>query len=261
MRRRGPQVGCGVVAALAVAGVLGGCAHESPLTTRTAEAPEVRQLDVGRGTNAFVVMGARPILVDSGWGVGSDELLRALGRAGVAPRELALIVLTHGHGDHAGGAARMRQLSGAKVVAHRGDLAMLEAGHNRPLKPMGFLGRLLRSYSDKPFPPLRPDLILDGELDLRPYGVEGKIVPVPGHTPGSVAVLLASGDAIVGDLVRGGTIRSHTPTRHLFHDDCRAAEAHIAALVHAGARRLFVGHGGPLDAEAAARKIRPQTCP
>jgi len=259
--RRAVLVGRAVVAALAVAGVLAGCAHDSPLVPRTPEAPEVRQLDVGRGTNAFVVMGARPILVDTGWGDTSDELERALGRIGVAPRDLALIVLTHGHGDHAGGAARLRQLSGAKVVAHRGDLAMLEAGHNRPLHPMGFLGRLLRSFSDKPFPPLHPDIVLDGELDLRPWGVAGKIVPVPGHTPGSVAVVLASGDAIVGDLLRGGTVRSHTPTRHLFHDDCRAAEAHIVPLVDAGARRLFVGHGGPLDGKTAAEKIRPETCP
>src|SRR5207244_3277863 len=131
---------------------LSACAYPAPLTPKTAAAPEIRQLDVGSGTNAFVVMGTRPMLVDTGWGQSTKKIERALHDLGLDPRDLALIVLTHGHGDHAGGAARLRQLSGAKVLAHAGDLAMLQAGHNRPLLPMGALGRLLRSFSDKPFP-------------------------------------------------------------------------------------------------------------
>ena len=249
--------------AMAISVLLLGCgAHEPPLRARTAAAPEVRRLDVGTGTNAYVVMGARPILVDTGWGKSTEKLERALARIAVAPRDLALIVLTHGHGDHAGGARRMRELSGAKVVAGKGDVEMLEAGHNRPLRPMGTLGKLLRSTSDKPFPAFTPDIALapSEELDLRAYGIEGKVVPVPGHTPGSLAVVLATGEAIVGDLVRGGLVRRGSPARHFFHDDCRAAEAHIARLVQAGSRRLFVGHGGPLDGGEAAAEQRGQDC-
>ncbi len=238
-----------------VAALLAACGHEAPLRPRSAATPEIRQLDVGGGTNAFVIMGARPILVDTGWGAKTDVLLRALARIAVAPRDLALIVLTHGHGDHAGGTARLRQLSGAKVVLQRGDVAMAEAGHNRPLRPTGWLGRLLRAYSDKPFPPFTPDLVFDDELDLRPYGVDGKVVAAPGHTPGSSVVLLATGDAIVGDLARGELLRPHVAARHLFHDDCRAAEAHLAQLVDAGVQRFFVGHGGPLDRAAATRLV------
>jgi glyoxylase-like metal-dependent hydrolase (beta-lactamase superfamily II) len=247
-----------LVALLAVAG----CAHPAPLRPRSPADPEVRQLDVGTGTNAYLVMGARPILVDTGWGAKSAKVERAIARAGVAPRDLALIVLTHGHGDHAGGAKRLRELSGAKVVSAAGDAAMERAGHNRPLQPMGFLGRLVRGLSDKPFPPFEADLLVDAPLDLRPYGIDGTVLPVPGHTPGSLAVLLETGDAIVGDLFRGGTLAAHSPDRHFFHDDCVAAEAHVIPLVQAGARRFFVGHGGPIDARAAADYFRdPPPCP
>ncbi len=58
---------------------------------------------------------------------------------------------------------------------------------------------------DLAFPGVRADLALDAPLDLRPYGVAGRVEPLPGHTPGSVVVLLDSGDAVVGDLVRGGS--------------------------------------------------------
>jgi glyoxylase-like metal-dependent hydrolase (beta-lactamase superfamily II) len=244
-----------------VAGLSAACAHPPPLTPRSPAAPEIRQLDVGGGTNAFVVMGARPILVDTGWGAKTDLVLRALERISVAPRDLALIVLTHGHGDHAGGAARLRALSGAKVLVQRADVAMLEAGHNRPLKATGWLGRRLRGFSDKPFPPFSPDIIIDGEFDLRPYGVAGKVVPMPGHTPGSSVVVLPAGDVIVGDMLRGELLRPHVAARHFFHDDCRAAEAHLAPLLQAGARRLFVGHGGPLDAASATARLAASPCP
>jgi glyoxylase-like metal-dependent hydrolase (beta-lactamase superfamily II) len=248
------------LALASLASLAAACAHPQPLTPRSAAAPEIRQLDVGGGANVFVVMGARPILVDTGWGAKSDLVLRALARISVQPRDLALIVLTHGHGDHAGGAARLRALSGAKVLIERDDVPMLAAGHNRPLRATGWLGRRLRGFSDKPFPPFAPDIVIDGEFDLRPYGVAGKVVPMPGHTPGSSVVLLPAGDVIVGDMLRGELLRPHAPARHFFHDDCRAAEAHLAPLVQAGARRLFVGHGGPIDAADAAARLAATPC-
>src|SRR4051812_34488763 len=72
------------------------CATQiTPLKPRTAATPEIHQLEVGTGTNAFVIMGARPILVDTGWGKSTEKVERALRECGVALRDLALIVLTH----------------------------------------------------------------------------------------------------------------------------------------------------------------------
>ncbi len=236
-----------------------GCA--APVELVRPEAPAIWKIDLGHA-NAYVVRGRRTVLVDTGWTSTAPKLERALAQLGVAPADVSLIVLTHGHGDHAGGAARLRAWSGAKIVAGAGDVEMLQAGHNRPLKPMSAIGRLLRAFSDKPFTAFTPDVALTDRLDLKDYGVDGVVVPAPGHTPGSLVVALPTGDALVGDLVRGELVRTHVPTRHLFHDDCRAAEAQLGPIVAGGTQRLLVGHGGPLDArEARERLKRDDPCP
>jgi hydroxyacylglutathione hydrolase len=249
------------ILSLAVALAIAGCATQRHLVRQAANQPLVVQLDVGSGTNAFVIMGERPILVDTGWGDSPEALEEALADVGVRPDDLALVVLTHGHGDHAGGAAWLRTVSRAPLVSHAADVEMLAAGHNRELVPMSFLGRMLHGLSDQPFPPVAPDILVDAQLDLRPYGVEGTVVAVPGHTPGSLAILLPGGDAVVGDMVRGGLLSSTSPARHFFHDDCTAAEGHLAELIERGARRLYVGHGGPLDAQEAVEVLREDPCP
>jgi glyoxylase-like metal-dependent hydrolase (beta-lactamase superfamily II) len=249
-----------LVLGLAIVGCGG---PETQLTTRTAAAPEIRAIDVGRGTNAYVVMGAKPILVDTGWAMESSKkkLVEGLEALGVKPKDLMLIVLTHGHGDHAGGANNIRTLSGAKVMAGQGDADMLKAGHNRPLIPMSFVGKMVHGLSDKPFEPTVADMLVTTDVDLSPYGINGKVSPAPGHTPGSLVVILPTGDALVGDMFRGGLVRSHHSERHFFHDDCPAAEAHIKPLIDAGVKRFFVGHGGPIEAEDVATRFVDDPCP
>jgi glyoxylase-like metal-dependent hydrolase (beta-lactamase superfamily II) len=43
------------------------------------------------------------------------------------------------------------------------------------------------------------DLVVREPLDLAPWGVAGRVVPMPGHTPGSLVVVLDDGRAFVGD--------------------------------------------------------------
>jgi hydroxyacylglutathione hydrolase len=215
--------------------------------------------------------GARLVLVDPGSPTAGDSarLAASLAQAGLGFRDIALIVLTHGHADHAGNAARVRRASGAPVVAGRGDAAMLRAGRNDVLHPMGMEARMIRPMLTNRYPPLAADVWVAeappdapagaDSLDLRPYGIAGAVVSMPGHTAGSLAIFLASGDAVVGDLLRGGLlggrIAARRPAVHYFHADRARATVQICVSLARGVTRFYLGHGGPIERAAVERRF------
>lgn len=212
-------------------------------------------------SNAYLVHGERAILVDSGSPGESQAIRKALAQAGVDVSSLSLLLHTHGHSDHAGSTAELRRLSGAPVAIHAADAAMLRGGRNGPLPPTRLEARMIKRFVDKPFPAVEPDLVFDQELDLAPYGVDGRVVMTPGHTAGSVSVLLASGEAIVGDVLMGGfmggAFQAGKPNLHYFVQDASQLRQSLAFLLAQPLHTLYVGHGGPLAMEAVrSRSVR-----
>jgi glyoxylase-like metal-dependent hydrolase (beta-lactamase superfamily II) len=207
-----------------------------------------------RLSNAYLIQGERAILVDSGSPGEGRAIQKALAQAGVDASDLSLLLHTHGHSDHAGSTAELRRLSGAPAAIHAANVALLRRGRNGPLPPTRLEARMIRPLVDKPFPAVEPDIVFDQELDLAPYGVDGRVVMTPGHTAGSVSVLLASGEAIVGDVlmggVMGGTFMGSTPNLHYFAEDPGQVRRSLDFLLAQPAHTLYVGHGGPLAAEA-----------
>lgn len=135
--------------------------------------PSVMTLD---GTNTWIV--AEPgsssvVVVDPGPADSEEHLRRVLGLATAGDRRVAQIVLTHGHPDHCGGAARFSELSGA---------------------PVGALDPALRLGTEG-FAP--GDVITAGGCELR-------VVGTPGHSADSLSLLLEADNALLtGDTVLG----------------------------------------------------------
>jgi glyoxylase-like metal-dependent hydrolase (beta-lactamase superfamily II) len=209
---------------------------------------------------AYLVQGARAILIDSGAPGSAPRILRALEQRGVTKQDVSLILLTHAHSDHAGSAAELRATLGAPVAIHAADAAMLRRGDNGAFIPVGLEARMSRRFVDKPFPGLAADLLVDEQTDFSDYGIDGRLLHTPGHSPGSVSLLLPGGQAIVGDILRGGfmggMVLSGRPSYPYFLydlDDKDQLHDSIRRVLEAGAQRLHVGHGGPLPRVAVER--------
>ena len=209
--------------------------------------------------SAFLVNGpGSAILVDTGFRGSEGRILKAVMAAGLEPGWVSLILLTHGHSDHFGSAAALRAKTGAPVVIHASDAQAMRQGANPPLRPLTRLGRLLLPLAQVGEPrtePTEPDILLDGDLNLASYGVDGRVIHTPGHTPGSMSVVLAGGDVVVGDLLMGGLIRRRRPDYPFVGDDRATLESSVHRILDLKPRRILVSHGGPLEPAAVRRRF------
>lgn len=87
-------------------------------------------------------------------------------------------------------------------------------------------------------------------VNLAPWGIDGEVIAMPGHTAGSLVVRLSNQAAFVGDMILGGSLGGalspHSPGEHYFHADQPQNRRNIAELVKQGVETFYLGHGGPV---------------
>jgi glyoxylase-like metal-dependent hydrolase (beta-lactamase superfamily II) len=230
-------------AALAVVVALGlaslGCASSEIVGHAPAGVPIIR-IPL-RLSNAYLLKTRTPVLIDSGTIGDMEELASGLASFGVRTSDLGAVVVTHGHADHAGLAADLRRASGAKIFLGAGDVPLARVGHNDVLLPTSFTARVLGPFIPDVYPELEPDVAVREPATLAPWGIDGKVVAMPGHTPGSVVVLLANHAAFVGDALAGGSLGGllwpSSPTEHLFHATGKKPAVTSASSSRSASRR------------------------
>jgi glyoxylase-like metal-dependent hydrolase (beta-lactamase superfamily II) len=129
---------------------------------------------------------------------------------------------------------------------HPADAGKLQTGNQGILKPTGLTGRLMKPLVGREetcrFTACEPDiLVLDG-MDLGEYGIAGRVIATPGHTPGSVSALLSSGDAFTGDLIMP-KIPSGRPGMPFWADDPEQVKESVRKLMACHPARIYPGHG------------------
>lgn len=197
---------------------------------------------------AYVLVGDRVVVVDTGVGGQAERILARIAEEGREAADVSLILLTHGHGDHAGSAEALREATGAPIALGSGDEEKCVAGVDHEMRGRGVTGRMLlkeirrRQTKGAGTPGPVADIVIDHELSPAPYGVEATVVPMPGHTRGSLAVFTGSGDALVGDLIGGGGRSRREPKRGIFVCDEQAMDASIRAVIAREPRLTYAGH-------------------
>lgn len=187
------------------------------------------------------------ILIDTGTTARRITLDAAFHAAGCTPGTLKLIILTHGDFDHCGNAAYLREKFGCPVVMHEGDLGMVEQGdmyYNRQPNPImrAIMGRFLKLAPAERF---TPDRIIAEDDDLAAYGLDARVIHLPGHSLGSIGILAAEGDLFIGDLL--GSM-GRKPALWMI-DDQTAAAASVAKLRDLPITTVYPGHGKPFAIE------------
>ncbi len=195
--------------------------------------------------NAFLLIGERVVIVDTLGPGGTKRVLAALEKSGKTPHDVSLIVLTHGHTDQVGSAEELRDYTRAPVALHWADLEMVQAGYVPTLNPVGNVGRALSLVVRRPSTALVTDVMLEDLVNLDHYGVDAQIIETPGHTSGSVSVLIDGGQAVIGDLLRGDFFRAGRPDYPFFADNLDRVHSSLRRIVYLPLDDLHVSFGKP----------------
>ena len=186
----------------------------------------------------------RAAIVDAGCGGHGDRLAANIQACGIGPGQVDVLLLTHCHFDHAGGAADLRERLGCSVAAHELDAAALERGDSRLTAAHWYAAAMQ---------PLAIDVTFTGSHDQIQLG-SGlvDVIHVPGHTPGSVVYLVTSD----GQRVLFGQ-DVHGPLHADFDSDAADYRRSLRRLIDLNADILCEGHFGVIrGAPAVQRFIR-----
>lgn len=127
------------------------------------------------------------ILFDAGTSEGDarDNIVPGLEKLGLDPKTIRYIFVTHGHWDHYGGAAYLKELSGARIGLSKADWELMDRLEPGSMARAPYFGG---DQEDRP-PPPRDLVVADGQK-FRLGDSEVTLLVTPGHSPGTVSALI-----------------------------------------------------------------------
>lgn len=205
--------------------------------------------------HCYIIRDKGAIMIDGGAPKKLKEFTKAIEEISIKPEDIKLMIMTHGHWDHIGSAKEIKEFTGAKIAMHEQEKEWLEKGL-KPLPPgvtlwgSIFKGIMAMFMPLVKIPTTDVDLVLGDEgLSLDEYGIPGKVIYTPGHSPGSVSVLLDTGDAFVGDMAMNKFPLRFGPGMPIFAEDLQKLKESWKLLLDRGAKTIYPAHGDSFSAD------------
>lgn len=216
---------------------------------------DIRVIELGFVNAYLLTTGDGYVLIDTGLPFQWEMLERELQSAGCLPGTLKVVLITHGDWDHTGNALRLREKYKVKIAMHTGDANQVEKGVflKRKVRPLAywilFTARMmLRSLQKNKMssPKFTPDILLSDGQSLEGYGLNAKIIHLPGHTPGSIGILTDTGDLFSGDTF----VNRKKPDSANIIENEKALRNSLDRLRKMNVKMVYPGHGKPFAMES-----------
>jgi glyoxylase-like metal-dependent hydrolase (beta-lactamase superfamily II) len=181
------------------------------------------------------------VMIDAGAGKSVPALLENVASLGFNQESITAVIATHCHIDHAGGISGLRKKTGCQVIAHSPDAAAMEAGDRI---------KTAADWYGVTFPPTRVDYVLTEVREVLKFP-KGELLCLhtPGHTPGSISLVL---DRDGKRVLFGQDI--HGPFADEFGSDLKAWRRSMNTLLGLKSDILCEGHFGIYQPEEEVEK-------
>ena len=213
---------------------------------------EIVPVPLGRANAYLVISERQAVLIDTGIKGNAQKIVQALERFHLSPSQVRLIIMTHTHYDHCGSLKALKELTDAKTLVHESEAARLREGYGgfpkgtkTLTKAISCVGRTIGKRMGG-YEPVSPDLTMNDRFGLEEYGLDGHVLATPGHTTGSISVILNGKHAIVGDTLFNIFRKSLFPP---FADDPDELLKSWEKLYETGCEHFYPGHGKPFGKE------------
>ncbi len=203
----------------------------------------VKRIKGGTDNCYIVAEGKTAILVDTSSKAARDMVIEECDKY-----QIKLIVLTHPHFDHAENAAELSRRYSCPVAFSKVDEELFDDYTKQPLKSYGLVGKVVLGLSlsalknTKVERPQNIVYVKEGD-SLAEYGINAKIIELPGHTKGSIGVDVEESHLLVGDAL-DNWIKPAVGHLYCDIDAIKKTQEKIKAL---GKRTIYFGHGNPVS--------------
>lgn len=195
---------------------------------------------IARGNvNCYIVTeNDKAILIDTGRKKYREKILEKC-----REQHVSLIVLTHGHMDHCQNAAYLANALHIPIAMNKKDMNLIPDNRNQSLLAKTLVGKIVLSVSLSSFEKdslevFEPIIYLKNGDDLSGYGIAAKVVELPGHTKGSIGVMIED-NLFVGDAL----MNMFYPTVSMLYADEYEMLSSAEYISELGEITIYFGHG------------------
>lgn len=205
---------------------------------------EVHQLLRGRSNSFLIIKNDKALLVDTGRKSKRRILTERLEK--YKNFTIVALILTHSHFDHTENAAYLQKKYQIPVFIHNMEAEFLRRGDNPPLKGSFSFARLLTTLWESKiknyfrYEPVEADFLVEERFDFALFNFNAYLLHTPGHSFGSMSLIVDDEIAVVGDAMFGVIKKMIYPP---FACDPEEMIKSWGKLLNTGCRIFLPAHG------------------
>ncbi len=232
---------------------------------------EIIKLKLSATMCYLITVGNKYLLIDTGYEKDKSLFYRRLSNLNISIQDIAYVLLTHHHDDHAGLLNEIKSCNkSCRIIMHEKCVALVEKGKNDITFGCGYINsrvniiikifKKLNKEWDFTFPSYKidsNDIIIREEIELREIGIDipGRIIYTPGHTSDSISLLLNNGICFAGDAA--ANMMNFIGTRYcvIFITDLEQYYQSWKRLINENVKMIYPAHGKSFDIDKLKSNI------